>query len=624
MFLVPLLWLIYTLLTKKRIEQAIFSKEILEKLTKSSGGISLKTRTFLTLVSLFFMIIALSRPVLKNGEVEVESKSVDLVFAIDISKSMLAKDRFPNRLEFAKKKIVDIIANLKGNRVGVIAFANSGYTLSPLTFDRESVIYLVKNIDTEHISEQGTNIENMLQSANMFLRESKDKILIVFSDGGDSENYEKEIDYAKENDFKIFVVGVGSESGSPIEDGNGRYIKDNGNIVISKFNSEIKELAFSTGGFSIMSLNSEEDVNLILNEIEKLKSDEIKRDKVEIFEELFKYPLLIATLFLIPIFYSIPNIKLRKYSNLIILIFMISLLVQPKDLNASLFDWFYLDRANENMKNSQYLEAIKNYKELEESDEVNFNIGNALYLSGDYNNSIERFKKVSGDLKQNALYNIGNAEVQLGNLEKAKRSYEKALSYGEKPNIRENLEWVKRQLEKKREEEQNRDKKSQNQNEDNQQKNGNQNSENNETDKNQKENENSEQNSSKKSSDQKDMKNSESKEDGSENRDTEKKNEDNSQKSEKSQKSEQINNSEKNSSRKDAISSVQQNEDNLTEELELNSSAFTSSEENLKELQNLEEGKILELLNRTKGGTKIYQIELPNYNNEENKNVKPW
>ena len=107
MFLPSLFILSYTFLLKQKHEQNWFKPEVLELLKSSSGGLSLKTRNIFGMFAIFLMIVSLSRPVIYNGEIDVTSESIDITIALDISKSMLAEDVYPNRIEFAKRKSID-------------------------------------------------------------------------------------------------------------------------------------------------------------------------------------------------------------------------------------------------------------------------------------------------------------------------------------------------------------------------------------------------------------------------------------------------------------------------------------------------------------------------------------
>ena len=390
-FLLPLFWLIYILVSREKKELSIFSKEILEILKTSSKGLSKKIRAILSLMALFFIVVSLARPVINDGLVKVETDAVDVVIALDISKSMLAKDYYPNRLEFAKRKIINLISKFKENRVGVIAFSSRGYVVSPMSFDHEGVEYLVRNIDSKNISEEGTSIQQLLDSAKEFLRNSKDKLLVIFSDGGDKNNYADEVAFANENDLTIFVVGVASKNGAPIPLENGKYLKDdNGNIVITKLNPAIQDLALKTNGLYIQSSNSNKDIQYLIPEIENLKSQDVKTGEVPIYQELFIYPLIISLILLFPIFYSLPKIRFKsKYLFVFIIFFM------PNSGKSGIFDWWHISQAEKSFQNKNYEKALEEFSKIENHDEKFFNIGNVLYRENKFDEAIKNFSKVT-------------------------------------------------------------------------------------------------------------------------------------------------------------------------------------------------------------------------------------
>jgi Ca-activated chloride channel family protein len=599
-FAIPLFVLIYILTTKKRIEQNFFTPEILEKLTSSNGGLSTKLRTYLSLFALLFMVVALARPVQFDKSVDVESKSVDVVIALDISKSMLAKDLYPNRLEFSKHKVIQLLEKLKKNRVGVVAFAQNSYTVSPLTFDKEGVSYLVKNLKTENITQQGTSFKNLLLSVDMFLKDNKDRVLLIFSDGGDSMNYADEVKIARESGMKVFILGVGSETGSPIQLQNGQYLKDgSGNIVVSKFNSNIKDLAFETGGIFLSGVNSDKDISAILNEISGIESETTKEDTLRSYKEYFVFPLIFALILLFPTLFSIP--KFKKIFPLSLILFF------PLETRAGVFDWFYLDTAESSFNSGNYDDARKNWEKINIGEAVNFNIGNSYFKEEKYKEAIEYFQKISGELKQNALYNIGNSFVKMDKLYEALNSYQKALELGEKANIRENLEWVKKQLEK------------QNENENSAEQPPNQNDRKDNSEEN-KENQDSKNENSENKQNPK-QKNDEAKSEN-ETETGEKKSENPHQKgeSEESESEESDQNGSHESEEKSVI------ENNSSEGEKNNSQIREATQSDFKEMKELEERreefKILQMLNNRLGGTKIYSI--PIEGGENQRSDSPW
>jgi Ca-activated chloride channel family protein len=633
MFLPSLFILSYTFLLKQKHEQNWFKPEVLELLKSSSGGISLKTRNIFGMFAIFLMIVSLSRPVIYNGEIDVTSESVDITIALDISKSMLAEDVYPNRIEFAKRKSIDFLELLDKNRIGIIAFANVGYTVSPMSFDKRSISYLINNLQPKFISEAGTSIDKLLDSAKNFLDKSSDKYLIIFTDGGDALNYDNEIEIAKKIGIKISIVGIGSNSGSPIKDETGKFITDGDLIVISKYNSAIEKLATETDGIIVKASTNNRDIKELADHIKNLKSSNNKIDKLKLYEELYIYPIIIAIILLFPIFFSLPNFSsmiLRNRNRSAILIYFALFLSYSDNIQASIFDWYYLKNANDNFQNGNYNEAIKNYKNLQDGDEVNFNIGVAQYHDGNISEAIKYFEKVNGNLKQSAIYNIANSQVRNNELEKAKNSYEEALKFGENPKIRENLEFVKNKLKQKDNNQTNEENQDQNQKEQNGENNPDQNSskQNKEKspnqDKDSKDQKNSDQNSEK--SDK-----SESKSENDKNSDkTDKKGENSSDsKTDKDNLESDSTNSknddqkENNHSHNDKITTQKNNKNvNMNESNLTNENIVSSETVDQESRENIHEQRIFNILNDHKGGTKIYMI--PTNVDGVKSNVKPW
>jgi Ca-activated chloride channel family protein len=274
---------------------------------------SKKNRLILLNISLAFAIIALARPIINRGEIKVKQEFIDIVVAFDISRSMFASDIYPNRLEFSKKKFFELLDELKEARVGVVAFSSRAFLVSPITNDFHTLKYLVKNLDTNFITLHGTDIMQPLEVANSMIK-GKKKILVLFTDGGDSDNYDKEIAFAKKNRISVFVDGVATEKGTVIKDEDGLAVKDrDGNIVITKLNPAIAYLAKESGGAFVKYSLGKEDIKVLAKEIKsKFSSQESKDIIIKDKKELFYYPLLLAITLFIFANSSLPSKRRRS------------------------------------------------------------------------------------------------------------------------------------------------------------------------------------------------------------------------------------------------------------------------------------------------------------------------
>jgi Ca-activated chloride channel family protein len=270
-----------------------FSQEMEDKII--IGNNKQKLNFVLLLASFIFLILALSRPVIENKPITVPKTNLDIVVAFDISKSMMCDDVYPNRLQFAKNKFDNLIENLKDENVGALGFSSRAFLVAPITNDYASLKYLISNLDTSFVSTKGSSTMEALKSTKQLLKHSKEKALIIFSDGTDSEDFSKEIEYAKEHKIKVFVYAIATHKGGVIKE-KGSVLKDeNGNIVITRLNDTIKELALATDGAYLEHSTSKYDIAMFVNAINDKFNKEIEANIViNDNEELFYIPLSIA------------------------------------------------------------------------------------------------------------------------------------------------------------------------------------------------------------------------------------------------------------------------------------------------------------------------------------------
>jgi len=449
--------LFYFIITGVQGNYTAFDQGVLDRLRHENKSLSTRARNSLFLISFVFMILALAQPVIKEGEIVVEAKSADILVAIDISDSMKAEDRYPNRLDFTKAKAIDLIKQASHNRIGVLAFAKHDYIVSPLSFDHASVAFLLSKVNTGNITEKGTRLDSMLHSAIAMLEHADTKNLLLFTDGGDSTDFAEEIELAKDNGLRLFIIGVGSEKGSPVRSPDGGFIKQNGNILISKLNSEIKELATQTGGVYIESVLGDADIKTMLKEIESItEKSTLKEETIPQYTQLFYYPLALALLFLLLAFASVPKSMAKNFALLFIFIFGF------EDARAGLFDFQKLEDAKEAYSNEDYKKSASVYEEFAlQSPEAVYNLANSLYKDEAYEQALKVYAEVStenSEFKAKSLHNSGNTQVKLKQYEQALQSYEEALKLKEDEQTRENYEAVKKFLEdQQKQDEENKD-----------------------------------------------------------------------------------------------------------------------------------------------------------------------
>lgn len=463
LMLIPVVLLMFLILTNKDSFQKYFSSEVLAKLSVKNKHMNKTTRNTLMFISLILMIISLSRPVANEKEHSFKQEVASIVIAVDVSKSMLATDIYPNRLTLAKKKVLELINNSKENALAVVVFAKSSFILSPITQDFNSLKILVENFDTGANFDNGSNIFSTLETTNKLLKDYENKNLLILSDGGNNSNFEKEIEYAKENKISIYTIALGKKEASPIKLQDGNFLtKKDGSIVTVSLNENIKELSFATNGGYINYTNSNQDIKEILKDInKKAVKKELESKKFKTYTELFYYPLALALLVLLISLSSLPSFKKKN----IALSFLLSFIFSHENLNASIMDFRTIENANEAYENENYEKASKDYEKVLKTSESFYNLGNSLYKEGKYKEALSRYKNVTTankDLEYQKLHNMGNTYAKLNDLENAVKMYEKALKLKEDEQTKQNLETVKNALKQKKKQENKEQKNNQN------------------------------------------------------------------------------------------------------------------------------------------------------------------
>ncbi len=461
LMLIPSFILMYFILTKQNKLENYFSKTALNKLSISNQYFSNKTRNIILFLSLIFMIIALARPVTNEKINNSETSLTPIIIAIDVSKSMKAVDLFPNRLEFAKQKLLNILDNSKTEAIGVILFAKSSFLLSPVTEDFNSLKILIKNLDTGINFDNGTNIYSTLETTNKLLKNYSNKNLLLLTDGGDKENFDEEINFANKNGIKIYTLALATSNGSAIKEENGNYLttKD-GKIVNVKLNSKIKDLSLKTdGGYIEYSLDNK-DIEQILDDINsKSNKEKFEERKYKTYTELFYYPLAIAIFLLLIAFSSMPSLKRTKLP--IFILFFTFNFTNSQLIASSIFDFKTIKEANKAYENQDYNKALKEFEKLDSNEFRDYNLANSLYKENKFKEAIDIYKNIktsSNDLEFKKLHNLGNAYAKNSDFQNAVDSYEKALKLKNDSTTKENLQLVKKLLDNKKDDNKNQNK----------------------------------------------------------------------------------------------------------------------------------------------------------------------
>lgn len=305
-FLVIMNWIYMS--WRKKIQDSYSDSELLNVISPNRSNFKLNLKLIIECLAVLFLSIGLANPKIGTELKSINREGVDIVFAVDVSKSMLAEDVAPNRLLRSKRIISEIINSLSSDRVGIVAYAAQAIPQVPLTTDFASVKNFLQIIDTDMLSSQGTSIDAALNlSANFFDQNSEtNRVLILLSDGEDHDDIpESIINLIIENNINLISIGVGQDSGStiPIKI-NGTvdsYKKDNnGEVVITKRNSEIlKKIASSSGGEYIDGNITEETLESVKAKLDEIDKSEFETSQFVEYKQQFQIFILIALLFII-------------------------------------------------------------------------------------------------------------------------------------------------------------------------------------------------------------------------------------------------------------------------------------------------------------------------------------
>jgi len=305
---VLLVVLLYKFWWQKRTQKAFANSNLLEKLAPDYSVFKATVKWVFLALGITSLVVALVNPKIGTKLETVKREGVDIVFALDVSKSMLSEDIAPNRLEKAKQIISKTVDQLGSDRIGIIIYAGSSYPLLPITTDHAAAKMFLKNAYPDMVSSQGTAINEALSSAKNFYNneEQTNKYLVILSDGEDHE--ENTIDMAKElanEGIKVITIGIGTEKGGVIPDminGYKRGLKKdkNGEVVITQRHATVlQEIAENADGFYVDGNRTAVSVNKIVEVLSKAKKTEFESKQFSDYKSQFQWFIGLGILWLI-------------------------------------------------------------------------------------------------------------------------------------------------------------------------------------------------------------------------------------------------------------------------------------------------------------------------------------
>jgi len=418
----------WTARERQRLMQQFIQARLLPGLVAGVSSTRQKIRAGILIAAVALLVIALARPQWGFIWQEVTQSGLDIIVAVDTSKSMLAEDIAPNRLARAKLAALDLMQQAQSDRLGLVAFAGSAFLQCPLTIDDTAFRQSVDALDVNTIPDGGTALAEAIDTATRAFKEGDShKVLVLFTDGEDQDSGAVEAaKRAKDAGVVIFTIGIGSAEGDllRIKNANGQddYVRDeNGNVVKSHLNeSLLQQIAAVAGGF-YLPLRAANTVDVLYEKgIAPLPKSDAQEKVVRQKEERYHWPLGLAMILLV-VEMLFPERKKSKAKNIkpkaaLAVIALLSVLALPSAMDASPAS------ALQEYQSGNFTNALQEFSRLSEIQtndlRLVFNAGAAAYRATNFDAAQKLFAQVtlSPDLKlqQAAFYNLGNTQYRLG------------------------------------------------------------------------------------------------------------------------------------------------------------------------------------------------------------------
>ncbi len=310
LFIIPVMVVLFVLLQiwKKTTQNKFAESVLLKRLTPSRSRTKATLKLLVLSLGLSFLVLGLVNPKIGTKMETVKRQGVDIVFAVDVSKSMLAEDIAPNRLEKSKRLVSEIINQLASDRIGIIAYAGQAYPQLPITTDYGAAKMFLQSMNTNMLSSQGTAIDAAIKLASTYFddEEQTNRVLFIVSDGEDHSEGKAidAVELAVDEGIRVYTIGVGKTKGAPIPIKRNGVIESlkkdrNGEVVMTRLNQEIlEEIAGEGNGTYIDGTNTEEAVSFIQDELDQMDKKEFEAKQFAEFKDQFQWFLGAGLFFL--------------------------------------------------------------------------------------------------------------------------------------------------------------------------------------------------------------------------------------------------------------------------------------------------------------------------------------
>lgn len=461
---VGLLW--YGAGARQRRLQAWAQAETAPRLAVGVDPRRRRLRAGLWLLGLAACVLALVRPQWGYHYEEVQRRGIDLVLVVDVSESMLAADVSPSRLERAKREIADFLSLVQGDRVALVTTAGTSFIQCPLTLDYAALREFLKLVDTDLIPTPGTDLGAALAMAARAVESSgasRDKAVVVISDGGNLEGDPAAMAASLHDDhgITIYAVGIGNpDEAVPIRTADGSLKEYEGKVVTTRLEEgTLQEIARAGGGVYVRAVTGDLDLEKIYTDIrERHTADELGTAEHKVFHERFVWPLGFGLLCL-ALEACVPERRRRAAVALLVGTWC---LVSPARVHAD--DVARGLAAYEREDYAAAVDALTAAREAAPDDaRVAFDLGTAHYQAGDPEAAVPLFEAAitsaeDAALRAQSLYNAGNAYAQLGQFDRAVDAYERALRIDPSDmDAKANLELVRHLIEEREQEQEQRE-----------------------------------------------------------------------------------------------------------------------------------------------------------------------